>query len=81
MISMRREAAVPLGSVCWAAHPSGQVAEDGGRHSFLDRLAGFLADGRTALLDDGRRRLCQDEVDGRGHQLAAQLPGACLQRM
>lgn len=66
---------------CWAAHPSGEVAEDGCRHSFPDRLASFLADSWAAVHDDTRRRLCQDKVYGRGHQLAAQLPRASLQHM
>ena len=63
---------------CSETYPPGEVAEDGCRHSFLHRLASFLADSRTAVLDDGSRCLCQNKVDGRGHQLTAQLPGASL---
>ena len=32
----------------------GQVAEDCSRDSFLDGLAGFLADSWAAVLDEGR---------------------------
>ena len=57
----------------------GQVAEDGGRDSFSDRLAGFLADSWAAVLDEGCSCLSQDQVYRRRGQLPAQQPGTSLQ--
>jgi len=41
-------------------YPSGEIAEDSGRHSFLHRLASFLTDSWAAVLNDSSRCLCQD---------------------